>query len=147
MAPSRASSDSGKGGLGRSGSDAFQLTLDYLKQETLEPLKGLFHFLWTGILGSLAIAIGVLLGLIGVLRLLQDETGSALTGDWSWVPYFAVVMLGLIVIGLAVWRITAGPGEAKLPRVKAEQAAAAAVLADAAPATEFLPPVSQEGTH
>jgi hypothetical protein len=56
-----------------------------------------------------------------VLRLLQTETGSALTGDWSWVPYAVVIILGVIVIGVAVWRITAGPGEARLPAVEARR--------------------------
>jgi hypothetical protein len=110
MAPLRSSSNDGSSGLRRSGDDAFQLTIDYVKQETLTPLKGLGRFLLWGVLGSFAIAVGLLLILVGCLRLLQDETGSALTGDWSWVPYFAVVALGLAVVGLATWRITAGPG-------------------------------------
>jgi predicted cobalt transporter CbtA len=116
MAPLRKSSDGEKKGVRRSGDDAFKLTLDYLKQEALEPLKGLGRFLLFGLVGSLLIAIGVLLALVGILRLLQDETGTALTGDWSWVPYFAVSLIGVAVAGLAGWRITAGPGRAKLPR-------------------------------
>ena len=57
----------------KSGEDAFKLTVDYLKQETLEPLKGLGRFLPWGMAGSIAIAIGLLLLLVGVLRLLQDR--------------------------------------------------------------------------
>ncbi len=117
MAPLRSSSESGKGGLRQSGDDAFQLTVDYLKQETLVPLKGLGRFLAFGVAGSFAIAVGILLGLVGVLRLLQGETGSALTGDWSWVPYFVVAVLGAGVAGVSAWRITAGPGKAKLPQL------------------------------
>lgn len=113
MAPLRSSSDNGPKGLRRSGDDAFALTVAYLKQETLEPLKGLGRFLIAGLVGSFAIAIGILLLLIGILRLLEDETGSALTGDWSWVPYFVVSVLGLAVAGVAAWRITAGPAQAK----------------------------------
>jgi hypothetical protein len=119
MAPRRSSSDSGKGGLRRSGDDAFQLTVDYLKQETIEPLKGMWRFLKFGISGSFALAIGILLLLVGVLRLLQEETGTALTGDLSWVPYMAVLVLGAGVIGVAAWRIFAGPAAAKLPKLKA----------------------------
>ena len=120
MAPQ---SDDGRHGLRNAGDDAFQLTVDYLKQETIEPLKGLGRFLYMGILGSFCLAGGILLILFGVLRLLQTETGSALTGDWSWVPYAVVVVLGLVVIAVAIWRIMAGPAERKLPAAMARREA------------------------
>jgi hypothetical protein len=119
MAPLGLGSDNGKGGLRGSGNDAVQLTIDYVKQETIAPLKGLGRFLAWGMAGSVAIALGVLLLLIGVLRLLQAETGSALTGSWSFVPYACVFVLGAGVVGLAVWRIFAGPAEKKLPQLEA----------------------------
>jgi hypothetical protein len=114
-------SDTGTHGLRSAGDDAFQLTVDYLKQETIEPLRGLGRFLYMGIAGSFFLAGGILLVLIGVLRLLQSETGTALTGDWSWVPYAVVIVLGLLVIGVAVWRITAGPGRQRLPEAVARR--------------------------
>ncbi len=114
-------SDNGSHGLRNAGDDAFQLTVDYLKQETVEPLRGLGRFLYMGIAGSCFLAGGILLILLGVLRLLQTETGTALTGDWSWVPYAAVVVLGIAVVGVAAWRITAGPGQQKLPEVIARR--------------------------
>lgn len=131
MAPRRGSAEGGGKGLRRSGDDAFQLTLAYLKQEALDPLKGLLRFLAWGVAGSLAIAVGVLLLLVGVLRLLQDETGTALTGDWSWVPYFSVALIGLGVVGVAIWRITAGPAKPKRPTTpEAGPGAAAAASHD-----------------
>jgi len=114
-------SENGSHGLRHAGDDAFQLTVDYLKQETIEPLKGLGRFLYMGIAGSFFLAFGILLILLGVLRLLQTETGTALTGDWSWVPYAVVVVLGIAVIVVAVWRITAGPGQQKMPEVVARR--------------------------
>jgi hypothetical protein len=116
MAPFRTKSSGGGSGLRRAGDDAFKLTVDYLKQEALDPLKGLGRFLLWGVVGSLAIAVGVLLVLVGILRLLQTETGTALTGNWSWVPYFAVALIGLGVVGAAAWRIMAGPGKRTLPK-------------------------------
>jgi hypothetical protein len=113
MAPS----DNGSHGLRNAGDDAFQLTVDYLKQEVVEPLRGLGRFLYMGIAGSFFLAFGLLLILLGVLRLLQTETGSALTGDWSWVPYAVTVVLGVVIIAVAALRIQAGPGQAKLPEV------------------------------
>ena len=118
MAPG---TDNGSHGLRHAGDDAFQLTVDYLRQETIQPLRGLGRFLYMGIAGSFFMAGGLLLILIGVLRLLQTETGTALTGDWSWVPYAVVVVLGIAVIGVAAWRITAGPGQEKLPAVVARR--------------------------
>jgi hypothetical protein len=118
MAPS---SDNGSHGLRNAGDDAFQLTVDYLKQEVVEPLRGLGRFLYMGIAGSFFLAFGLLLILLGILRLLQTETGSALTGDWSWVPYAATVVLGAGVIAVAALRITSGPGQAKLPEVIARR--------------------------
>jgi len=120
MAPQ---SDNGSHGLRHAGDDAFQLTVDYLKQETIEPLRGLGRFLYMGIAGSFFLAFGILVILIGVLRLLQTETGTALKGDWSWVPYAVVIVLGLMVIGVAVWRITAGPGRQRLPEAVARREA------------------------
>ena len=118
MAPS---SDNGSHGLRNAGDDAFQLTVDYLKQEVVEPLRGLGRFLYMGIAGSFFLAFGLLLILLGVLRLLQTETGSALTGDWSWVPYAGTVVLGIAIIAVAALRIQAGPGKAKLPEVIARR--------------------------
>ena len=116
-------SENGSHGLRHAGDDAFQLTVDYLKQEVVQPLRGLGRFLYMGIAGSFFLAFGILLILLGVLRLLQAETGTALTGDWSWVPYAVVVILGIAVIGVSVWRITAGPGKEKLPEVMARHEA------------------------
>lgn len=121
MARGRSDSESGIRGVGKSSGDAVQLTVDYVKQETLGPLKGLGRFLAWGLAGSFAMAIGLLLLLIGILRLLQDETGSSLTGDWSWVPYFVVSVVGLAVVGVAAWRVTAGPATRKLPALEADR--------------------------
>ena len=83
MAPS---ADNGSHGLRHAGDDAFQLTVDYLKQEVVEPLRGLGRFLYMGIAGSFFLAFGLLLILLGVLRLLQTETGTALTGTGRGCP-------------------------------------------------------------
>jgi hypothetical protein len=42
---------------------------------------------------------------VGLLRLLQEETGGTFDGNWSWAPYFIVVAV-LATIGYATWRIT-----------------------------------------
>jgi hypothetical protein len=78
------------------------LCIAYLRQETVVPLKQLGRYLAFGIVGSLLMGIGVLLLALGLLRLLQEETGTTFTGDWSWVPYI-IVFAALIVGAAIVW--------------------------------------------
>ena len=98
----------GDKGVRGSGADALQLALAYVKQEALDPLKGLGRFLTFGLAGSLAIAAGTVLLLLAVLRVLQTET-AAFRGNLSWIPYVIVIALAAVVIALSVWRVTAGP--------------------------------------
>ncbi len=92
-----------------------QLVVDYAKQETLEPLQGLGRFLIFGIVGSLAISVGLIIVLLGILRLLQTETGSTFTGNLSWIPYLITAILAVALAALAAWRITRGPARRMLP--------------------------------
>jgi hypothetical protein len=80
------------------------LVVTYFKQETLLPLQQLGRYLAYGVAGSILMGTGVLLLSLGCLRLLQTETGSNFTGDWSWVPYlivFAVLVLGAAIVWTA----------------------------------------------
>jgi peptidoglycan biosynthesis protein MviN/MurJ (putative lipid II flippase) len=98
--------------------DAFALLVAYVKQETLDPLKGLGRFVIFGVAGSVAIAAGTVLLLLAALRILQTETGT-FHGNLSWVPYLIVTVLGLVVIVLALWRIVGGPAARRTPAKKA----------------------------
>lgn len=89
--------------------DVVQLVLDYAKQETLGPLKGAGRFVAFGVLGAVALSAGTLLLLLGLLRLLQTETGSTFKGNWSWAPYLVTGAAATGVLGLAAWRIRKGP--------------------------------------
>jgi Putative Actinobacterial Holin-X, holin superfamily III len=80
-----------------------ELVVGYAKQETIEPLKGLGRYAGFGIAGAFLMGVGVVFLAIGGLRALQDETGTALTGNWSWVPYLAVVVVSGILAAIA-WR-------------------------------------------
>jgi len=94
----------------RSTSEEFvQLVRDYAQQETLEPLQGLGRFVAFGVTGSVLLALGVGMLLLGLLRLLQTETGSTFTGNLSWLPYVITAAVALLVLGLAAWRVNAGP--------------------------------------
>lgn len=74
------------------------MLVDYAKQETVNPLKALGRYLAFGVAGSLLLAIASVLLVLAVLRALQTETGTALTGNWSWVPYLATMVIVAVVI-------------------------------------------------
>jgi hypothetical protein len=112
------SADSGDGGIRKSGSDALQLVVDYIKQETLTPLKGLGRFLLFGILGSLALCVGLVVLLLALLRALQTEAGSTFSGNLDWLPYVIVCVAALGVIALSAWRITKGLAARRLGPAK-----------------------------
>ena len=73
--------------------DLVELLKAYAKQETVGPLQRLGRYLGFGLGGSVVIATGCILLLLGLLRVLQTETGSTFTGSWSWAPY-AITLVG-----------------------------------------------------
>jgi len=91
--------------LGDAAQDAWQAVVDYAKQETIEPLRGLGRFIGRGTAGSALIAIGCVLLAVALLRALQTETGSTFTGNLSWIPYLITLAAAAGVAGLAVWAI------------------------------------------
>jgi hypothetical protein len=85
--------------------ELWELVLAYLKQETLEPLKGLGRFVGFGIAGAAFMSIGLVLLSVALLRVLQIETGTHLTGNWSWAPYGLTLLAVVVVAALAASRI------------------------------------------
>ena len=81
-----------------------ELVVEYAKQETLEPLLGLRRYVGFGLLGALLLGTGSMFLQIGFLRLLQDQTGAHLRGNWSWVPYIAVIVAS-VTIAASLYKI------------------------------------------
>ena len=94
-------------------SELRDLVFRYLRQETLEPIRGLGRFVIFGILGSMVLVTGLTLLLIGLLRGLQEETGSTFQGNLTWVPYGICALSGLTVAILAVVAVGRGRGKAR----------------------------------
>jgi len=94
--------------MSESRNEVFQLVLDYAKQETLGPLKGLARFVVFGVSGSVVLSVGATVLLVALLRALQTETGSTFEGKLSWLPYVITAGAALIVASLAGWRVTKG---------------------------------------
>ena len=85
--------------------DLWQLIRDYAKQETIDPLKMLGQFLGWGLAGSITLCLGLGFGALAVIRALQTETGTHLTGSWNWVPYLVGLVFTGVAAALSVWMI------------------------------------------
>lgn len=82
---------------------------DYGRQQTIDPLKDLGRFVAFGAAGSVALGIGIVLLVVGLLRVLQTETGDVFDGNWTWVPYLITVVVLAALAALAVRAITKKP--------------------------------------
>lgn len=90
--------------------DIGTLVVGYVKQETVEPIRGLGRFLAFGAAGVVVGGLGLVLLVLGGIRLLQEETGRAFSGHLSFVPY----LIALVVCGAAAaLAIKAGTGPDK----------------------------------
>lgn len=89
------------------GSELWGMVLAYLKQETLEPVKGLGRFLVFGVAGSLVGATGLVLLVVAGLRAMQEEVG-AFGGAHSWIPYVVAGAGTVGVMGAAALRMLRG---------------------------------------
>ncbi len=108
MARGRNGTGKGLGGLRSSGSETLQLVVDYVKQETITPLKGLGRFMMFGVAGSVALAIGLVILSVACLRVLQGETGTTFAGNWSWAPYLICTVAVVVVAAIAVKAVSRG---------------------------------------
>ena len=81
--------------------ELWELVVAYAKQETIEPVKALGVYLLWGAIGSIMLSIGLVLLVLGLLRVLQEETAPHFTGSLSFVPYLITLVVCAIVAGLA----------------------------------------------
>ena len=88
-------------------SELWEMLVAYAKQETVQPLKGLFRFVGVGVAAMLLLGVGVLLMSISVLRLLQTKEpfGWQLSGSLNFIPYVVSLLVLGVLIGLAVLAI------------------------------------------
>jgi hypothetical protein len=110
-----------RGSVSKPAGDAVQLIIDYAKQETLGPLRGVGRFMAFGVIGAIALSGGTMLLLLALLRGLQTETGTTFKGDWSWAPYLVTGGAASIVAALSVWRISKGPASKRRATPKGEK--------------------------
>jgi hypothetical protein len=73
------------------------LLVAYARQETVEPLDRLKHYLGLGIPGAFALALGLYLISLGILRGLQHISWTS-TGFGSIVPFLGMIAFQLVVL-------------------------------------------------
>jgi membrane protein implicated in regulation of membrane protease activity len=89
-----------------------ELVIAYAKQEATEPLIGLRRYAALGLAGAVLMGTGIFFLAIGALRAMQQYGGWIVHGNWSWVPYFTVVIV-LALLAALVW--TARSRKARKP--------------------------------
>lgn len=89
-------------------SELWELVRAYVRQETLDPIKGVGKWVAFGVAGALLVGMGVVFLAVAVLRILQTETDTTFTGNWSWAPYLIVFAALAIGGGLTVAAIDRG---------------------------------------
>ena len=93
-------------------SEVVDLVRAYVRQQTVAPLRGVGRWVAFGLVGGVLLVIGLVFLAMGLLRVLQ--TIPVLEGGWSFVPYFAVLISSIVIMGFAKGRISAGslhPGD------------------------------------
>jgi hypothetical protein len=77
----------------------------YAQQQTVGPLKGAGRWLAYGAAASFTLAIGLVIMLLGVLRLVQAEWDRSASGSLSWLAYLITLLLTLLLLVLTLMRI------------------------------------------
>ena len=79
----------------------------YAQQETLDHFKGMGKWVGFGIVGATCLSIGIVLLVLGLLRLLQSAGDDVFYGFWSIVPYLIALIVCAMVVALALSRVQA----------------------------------------
>jgi hypothetical protein len=83
------------------------LVKQYVRQETLGPIKGAGRWLGRGVAGAFLIGTGCVFLVLAALRMIQNEYGRSFRGQWmSLLPYLFAFLISVAVMGVAAWRIT-----------------------------------------
>jgi hypothetical protein len=86
-------------------SEVFDYLKAYAKQETLGPLKGAGSWLGYGFAAAAVLGLGLVVMLLGLLRLLQTEWERSASGNLSWLAYVIVLVVAAVLLLLTLSRI------------------------------------------
>lgn len=85
--------------------EVIEFVKTYAKQETVGPLKGAGRWLGYGAAAAFAMGLGLVVVLLGVLRLVQTEFDRLATGSLSWAAYAVTLVVTLALLALTLLRI------------------------------------------
>ena len=77
----------------------------YVKQETIDPLRGVGRWIAFGAAGAFCIGLGLVIVLLGVLRLIEEEWARSSTGSLSWLPYLITLLVAVAILAVTIMRI------------------------------------------
>jgi hypothetical protein len=86
-------------------SELWELLVEYAKQQTVVPIKGVFRFIGFGAAAMFLFGFAFVLFSLAGLRFMQEKTDGHLSGNLSWIPYLVSLAILLAGIGLAYTRI------------------------------------------
>jgi cytochrome c biogenesis protein CcdA len=89
----------------RSLGDVIDFVKSYAKQETVDPLKGAGRWLGYGAAAAFAMGLGLMIVLLGLLRLIQTEVDRLATGSLSWAAYAVTLVVTLILLAITLMRV------------------------------------------
>jgi Putative Actinobacterial Holin-X, holin superfamily III len=77
----------------------------YVKQETVDPLRGIGRWIAYGVAGAFCLGLGLVIVLLGVLRLIEEEWDRAATGSLSWLAYLVTLIVAAAILAITILRI------------------------------------------
>ena len=88
-------------------SELYDIVIKYARQEAIDPIRGAGRWIGFGLFAAVLISIGIVIGSLGVLRLVQTTPLGA-SNSWSWLCYLITVLICLLVGFIASSRIKRG---------------------------------------
>ena len=85
--------------------EVVEFVRDYAIQETVGPLKGAGRWIGFGAGGAALLGLGIMLLMLGLLRLIQSEWDDIAEGGTSWIPYAIVLVVTVLLIVITLLRI------------------------------------------
>ena len=77
----------------------------YAKQEIVGPLQGAGRWLAFGAAAAFCMGLGLMIVLLGLLRLIQFEFDRLATGSLSWAAYGITLLVTLILLAVTLLRV------------------------------------------